>query len=79
MNNNYSISGLRIFLGHSDQRINNTGQVVIVHAFNPSTWEAEAGDLSEFKAGLVYKVGSRTVRTIAQKNHASKNKRQTKS
>jgi hypothetical protein len=35
---------------------------VVVHAFNPSTWEAEAGGISEFKASLVYKVSSRTAR-----------------
>jgi hypothetical protein len=32
-----------------------------VHAFNPSTWEAEAeaGGSLEFKAGLIYRVSSR--------------------
>ena len=34
---------------------------MVSHAFNPSTWEAEA-DRSEFKAILVYRVSSRTVR-----------------
>ena len=38
----------------------------MAHAFNPSTWEAEAGRflrrISEFKASLVYKVSSRTAR-----------------
>lgn len=28
---------------------------MVVHAFNPSLWEAETADLCEFKAGLVYK------------------------
>ena len=32
---------------------------VATHAFNPSTWETDAG---EFKASLVYRVSSRTVR-----------------
>jgi hypothetical protein len=32
---------------------------VVVHAFNPSTWEVEAGRISEFKASLVYRVSSR--------------------
>ena len=36
---------------------------VVAHAFNPSTWEAEAGGfLSE--ASLVYKVSSRIARAI---------------
>ena len=44
---------------------------VVAHAFNPSTWEAEAGGfLSE--ASLVYKVSSRIARAI-QRNPASKN------
>jgi hypothetical protein len=38
---------------------------VVVHAFNPSTWEAEAS--------LVYRVSSRTTRAI-QRNPVSKNK-----
>jgi hypothetical protein len=32
----------------------------VVHAFNPSTWEAEAGGFFEFKASLVYRVNFRT-------------------
>ena len=32
----------------------------VAHAFNPSTWEAEQGDLCEFSASLVYRVSSRT-------------------
>ena len=28
-------------------------QVVVMHAFNPSPWEAEVENLSEFKASLV--------------------------
>jgi hypothetical protein len=47
---------------------------VVVHAFNPSTWEAEAGGFSEFKASLVYRVSSRTARAI-QKNPVSKNQK----
>jgi hypothetical protein len=34
---------------------------VVVHAFNPSTQEAEAGR-SEFEASLVYRVSSRIAR-----------------
>ena len=32
------------------------GQAVVAPAFNPSTWEAEAGGISEFEASLVYRV-----------------------
>jgi hypothetical protein len=45
-------------------RITKTGQAVVVHAFNPSTWEAEAS--------LVYRGSSRTTRAT-QRNSASKN------
>ena len=27
----------------------------VMHAFNPSTWETEAGDLFEFEDSMVYK------------------------
>jgi hypothetical protein len=47
--------------------------VVVVHAFNPITWEAEAGKFLEFEASLVYKVSSRTARAT-QRNPVSKNK-----
>jgi hypothetical protein len=49
-------------------------RVVVAHAFNPSTWEAEA--ISEFKASLVYRVSSRTARAI-QRNPVSKTNKQT--
>jgi hypothetical protein len=49
---------------------------VVVHAFSPSTWEAETGKISEFEASLVYKVSSRTARAI-QRNPVSKNKNKT--
>ena len=35
-------------------------QAVAAHAFNPSTWEAEERQISEFKVSMVYKVSSRT-------------------
>jgi hypothetical protein len=47
------------------------------HAFNPSTWEAEAGGFLEFKASLVYKVSSRTARAT-QRNPVLTNKTKTK-
>ena len=51
---------------------------MVVHTFNPSTWEAEAGRwISEFKASLVYRVSSRTARAI-QRNPDSKNQKQKK-
>jgi hypothetical protein len=39
---------------------------VVVYAFNPSTMEAEAGKFLSLRpaSGLVYKVSSRTARTI---------------
>jgi hypothetical protein len=45
---------------------------VVAHAFNPSIWEAR--QISEFKASLVYRVSSRTVRA-AQRNPVSKKKK----
>jgi hypothetical protein len=50
---------------------------LVAHAFNPSTWEAEAGGFLSFDASLVYKVSSRTARAI-QRNPVSKNKKQNK-
>ena len=49
---------------------------MVVHAFNPSTWEAEGGGF-EFKASLVYRVSSRTA-TAAQKSPVSKKKKNKK-
>jgi hypothetical protein len=46
---------------------------MVAHAFNPSTWEAEAG--SEFEASLVYRVSSRTARAT-QRNPVSKQQQQ---
>jgi hypothetical protein len=44
------------------------GQLV-AHAFNPSTWEVEAGEwnLCEFKASLLYRASSRTA-SATQRN-----------
>ena len=42
------------------------GQAVMVHAFNPSTREAEAG---EFKTSLVYTASSRTDSKAIEKLH----------
>jgi hypothetical protein len=48
------------------------GVVVIAHGFNPITWKAETEWISEFKASLVYRVGSRTAKTT-QRNPVLKN------
>jgi hypothetical protein len=50
-----------------------TSQAVVAYAFNPSTWEAEAGRFLSFEASLVYRVSSRTARA-AQRNPVSENK-----
>jgi hypothetical protein len=39
----------------------------VVHTFNLSTWEAEAGG-SKFEASLVYKVSSRRAKTTLSKD-----------
>jgi hypothetical protein len=49
---------------------------VVAHAFNSSTWKAEAGG-SEFEASLGYKVRSRTARAI-HRNPVSKNQKKKK-
>ena len=41
--------------------------MVVVHAFNPSTWEAERGRPLEFKASLVYRSSSRTAQGYTKK------------
>jgi hypothetical protein len=48
---------------------------VVVHAFNPSTWEAEADGFLMFEASLVYKVSSRTARAIPQKKKKKKKRK----
>jgi hypothetical protein len=53
----------------NDDNGNNNKPGMVVHAFNPSTWEAEAG---EFEASLVYRVSSRTAKAT-QRNPVSKN------
>ena len=46
---------------------------VVAHAFNSSTWEAEAGGSLELEASLVYRVSFRTARAT-QRNPDSKMK-----
>ena len=50
-------------------------QAVVAHAFNLSTLEAEAGDLCELEASLVYRISFRTVWTVIQRNSVSENQR----
>jgi hypothetical protein len=54
----------------------------VAHAFNLSTWEAEAGGISEFEASLVYKVSSRTARATQRNpvppSQKKKNKKEKK-
>jgi hypothetical protein len=50
---------------------------VVVHDFNPSTWEVERHrQISEFKASLVYKTDSRTVRAVTHDNNNNNNNNQ---
>jgi hypothetical protein len=52
-------------------------QVVVVHAFNPSTWEAEAGGfLNSRPPGL--QVSFRTARATQRNPVSEKNKKQNK-
>lgn len=37
-------------------KITKRSQAVVTHTFNPSTWEAEASEVCECKASLVYGV-----------------------
>lgn len=45
---------------------------MVVHAFNPSTQEAEAGGVCEFWASPVYKASFRTAREVIERNPVSK-------
>jgi hypothetical protein len=52
---------------------------VVAHAFDPSTWEAEAGGSLEFEASLVYRVSGqpRLLReTQSQRKKKKKKKKQ---
>jgi hypothetical protein len=59
-------------------KILKSSQVVaaVAHAFNPSTWEAEAVGFLSLRPAWFYKMSSRTARAI-QRNPVSKNKQQT--
>jgi hypothetical protein len=53
-------------------RASQTKPGVVVHTFNPCSWEARGRWISEFEASLVYRVSSRTARAT-QRNPVSKN------
>jgi hypothetical protein len=45
---NFIIQSVTVYLkgvSNNNNNNNNKGQAVVVHAFNPSTWEAEAGGI----------------------------------
>jgi hypothetical protein len=68
MNIHQTVRGLKIFI-----KIKQVSQVVVAHTFSTSTQEAEAGGSLKFEASLVYRVSSRTARTI-QENRVLKSK-----
>jgi hypothetical protein len=63
-------------------KIGFSSQAVVVHAFNPSTWEAEAGGFLSSRPAW-FRVSSRTARAIQrnlsqkQTNTTNKQKQQT--
>jgi hypothetical protein len=59
---------------HSPVKSFKCSGAVVAHAFNPGTWEAEAGG---FLSSRPARVSSRTARAI-QRNPVSKNKNKTK-
>ena len=48
--------------------------VVVAHAFNCSTWEAEADRSLLIQGSLAYKVSSKTARAVIQRSPVSTNK-----
>ena len=55
---------------------NEFGQVTsVVHAFNPSTWEAEADRFSEFKTRVSSRIARVTQRNPVLKSHPIKRER----
>ena len=57
--------------------INKSLKEIQAHTSNSSTWEAEAGRISEFKASLVYQVSSRTAKAT-QRNPVLKKQKEKK-
>ena len=56
---------------------NITSWAVVAHAFNPSTWEAEAGEFSEFEPGLQSEFQDSQGHVLKNQNKQT-NKKQTK-
>ena len=76
LNNNHKIQDIHTTL-HRPKEAKQEGRhswAVVVHAFNPSSWEAEAGGSLEFAASLVYRVSSRTARATQRNPVSKKNK-----
>lgn len=46
---------------------------MVVHALNPSSWDAEAGGSQLLQGSHFYKASSRIARTIIQRNPVIKN------
>jgi hypothetical protein len=63
---------LHITINKSKKKISIYSQAVVVHAFNSQHLGGRGRQMSEFEASLVYRVSSRTARTI-QRNPVSKN------
>ena len=61
------------FSPQKSQKKPGTSQAVALHAFNPSTREAEPGRSLEFECSLVYRESCRTARAT-QRNLVSKSK-----
>jgi hypothetical protein len=57
---------------------NSCSQSVLVHTFNPGTWDTEDGDLCEFKASLVFIVSPRAYKEkpCIENNINNRNKQQ---
>lgn len=74
---NYIYSEFKASLSYLERKKKNHSQVVVVHAFNLSTLEAEAGGSTEFKASLVYRTSSK-IAWATQRNPLlkTKNKKQ---
>ena len=50
------------------------GLSMMVHTFNPSTWEAEAGGFLNSRPAWVYRVSSRTAKATQRKKKKKKKK-----
>jgi hypothetical protein len=53
-------------------RDHSSSPTVVVHIFNPSTWEAGQVDICVYEARMVHRVISRTAKEATQRNPVSK-------